>query len=187
MISYYGNESNLYRDSCKLYHQGSGGPWSDGYAKALALHRHVLSEYDFVALADDDLDAGSDVWQRLFDVCCRNGLELAHPAITTNAPSREFEPVSGCEMRYSDRSDVICPVFSRDALSKVVESFAFTRTGWGLPIVWKKLLPETKVGIVDSAPVEHTRSFGTGALYKTMSRLSLRVEQMRLQSRYGLL
>jgi O-methyltransferase/8-demethyl-8-(2,3-dimethoxy-alpha-L-rhamnosyl)tetracenomycin-C 4'-O-methyltransferase len=55
------------------------------------------------------------------------------------------------------------PCFSQEAFQKCVDTFAKSVSGWGIDLVWPKLLglPSDKIAIIDTVTVKHTKAMDT--------------------------
>jgi hypothetical protein len=51
---------------------------------------------------------------------------------------------------------------SKFALRLLFESFTITESGWGLDLLWPRLLgyPKDKIAVIDKIVIEHTREVG---------------------------
>ncbi len=131
-----------------------------------------LEGYDAIWFPDDDLAlAASDV-DRLFAAFHALGLSLAQPALRGGSfyshaitlESRRFFA------RYTNFVEPMAPVFSPAALRACADTFSETVSGWGIDLVWPKLLgdPRDRIAIVDAVSVLHTRPVATSAWYQKL-------------------
>lgn len=100
-----------------------------------------LSKYDYFFLPDDDVRMTSEDINKLFffaeiqqTVICQPSLypkNFTWP-ITQHNPDTIF--------RYVSMVEIMCPLFSRDALLKCLPSFVESQSGWGLEVAWYRLL-----------------------------------------------
>lgn len=189
LVSYYGNERNRYRDDADHYHIMRGPRWP-AHDAICRNHREMLTPYEQVCFACDDLMAELDTWNRLFATCKRYNLDLAQPAIEGPVSHEITRPVDGCVLRYTNFVEIMCPVFSARALRVLCATFAESVSGWGLDMLWPKLLvgDTWHIGIVDSVRITHSRPLREGALYSVLSkrRVDPRAEKAALQARFDL-
>jgi hypothetical protein len=151
-------------------------------AGLLAERPEAFARYEAVWLPDDDLamDAGSV--EAFFDLFHRHGLALAQPALAEASHwSHELTLAHpGFLLRYTNFVEVMAPAFSRPALEACAPTFSQSRTGWGLDLVWPRVLgdPRDRVAIVDATPMVHTRpvgaSYAMGESWREMESLAAR-------------
>ncbi len=129
-------------------------------------HRPDFADYRYVWLPDDDLAVSRRAINRLFEICRRNHLDLAQPALdeashVSHAVTRRDPRFA---LRFTNFVEVMCPVFSAPALATCLDTFPTTLTSWGLDAVWPSLVGAggTRIGIVDAVTVTHTRPVGGG-------------------------
>ena len=160
-ISWYGGLADFDEDPDADYHiiQPNVQKWQ-------AVHRlfwagSPLWHYDYVAFPDDDLAwswRGVNVaFERMRDF----DLLLAQPSLdpaghVIHAITQRNE---GTSIRYTNFVEVMTPIFSREALRLCAETFALSRSGFGLDHLWPKMLgePEHRIAIIDETSVVHTR------------------------------
>ena len=65
----------------------------------------------------------------------------------------------GLILRYTNFVEIICPCFDRDSLVICQPTFKYSKSCWGIDLLWTKLLgyPEDKIAIIDDVIVVHTR------------------------------
>ena len=189
LVSYFGATPERYRDACDFYHSMPGPRWPAHHA-ICSQNAAFLSGYQRVAFACDDLDATPGTWNRLFDLCDWYELDLAQPAVEGHVSWKITTPQAGCLLRYTNFVETMCPAFSRRALEKLRGSFAESVSGWGLEILWSRLLPypEFKMAILDSVRVVHTSPVRQGSLRPTLDALGIDPlqEMNQLASRHGI-
>ncbi len=137
--------------------------------KFAAFHQIFATRPDFwdyrqIWLPDDDLMVTRTAINRLFEICRRNRIELAQPAL--DEASHLTYPITKRDprfaMRFTNFVEVMCPVFSRDALATCIDGFRSTVSSWGLDAIWPSLVGVggTRIAIVDDVTVTHTRPVG---------------------------
>ncbi|NLH83742.1 MAG: DUF707 domain-containing protein [Phyllobacteriaceae bacterium] len=129
-------------------------------------HRPDFADYRRIWLPDDDLAVSRRAINRLFAICRRNHLDLAQPALdeashVSHAVTRRDPRFA---LRFTNFVEVMCPVFSAEALTACLDTFPTTLTSWGLDVVWPSLVGAggTRIAIVDAVTVTHTRPVGGG-------------------------
>lgn len=101
----------------------------------------LLSKYDYFFFPDDDVRMTSEDINKLFFFSKIQEISVCQPSlypknftwpITQHNPNTIF--------RYVSMVEIMCPLFSRDALQKCLPSFVESNSGWGLEVAWYRLL-----------------------------------------------
>lgn len=184
LVSYYHTTMEPFEDDSEYQHKFAGPPWAGNYDVCVQ-YEGMLAGYDYVAFADDDILTTYADLSRLFDICRDFGLDLATPAITVHSVP-DLEPRAGVLLRYMDRCDLICPVFSARALTSLVSTFSESQSGWGLPHLWARMCsrPFFVTAVVDAVAVRHMRPYSGGRLQA--GGVDPLQEQYRIFTKYGL-
>lgn len=166
LVSYYGDQPERYAADGEHFHHVKGSRWPAHHV----IQRDnpaLMASYDHVCFACDDLEADLATWNRLFAFCSHRGLDLAQPAILGPISFEITAPQPRLLYRDTTFVEVMCPVFSRRALAVCRTTFGESVSGWGLDMVWPRLLADRGWGlaIIDSICVTHTRAMGEGTLY----------------------
>lgn len=87
-------------------------------------------------------------------------LKVQHPITLKN---------EGLSFRHTNFVEIMAPLFSRQALLQCLFTFNISISGYGLDLIWPKVLgwPTDKIALFDSVSVRHTRPIGSGPVYKT--------------------
>ncbi len=121
-------------------------------------------EYDYVWMPDDDIATDQATITRIFETAHALGLDLFAPALDRDSHFAHFDTMQNRRFhgRWTGFVEIMVPGFSRSALERLAGTLDETETGWGwgLDSVWPKLLDYRNVGIIDGAPVTHTRPVG---------------------------
>lgn len=166
-------------DLCLSWYGAGEPPLDDGAAQFVSVQRTLrkfqalhqlfapgspLWAYDYIALPDDDLAMDLATVNRLFEHVRRYRLELAQPALwhdsVINYPqTRRREDWT---VRYVNFVELMMPVFSVAALRACLPTFSANASGFGVDYAWARLIDPSPsaIGIVDAAPVRHTRPTG---------------------------
>jgi hypothetical protein len=196
LVSYFGNQPDRYREQAEHYHTMHGPRWP-AHDVICRNHQGILAAYQHVCFACDDLVAELDTWNRLFTLCRRYDLDLAQPGIEGYTNHDFTRPVEGCVLRYTNFVEIMCPVFSARALRVLCKTFGYSVSGWGLDLLWPRILIEQRagflrkkwrIGIVDGVRINHSRAPRDGTLYPHLSSIGVdpMVELEALQARYNL-
>ncbi len=152
-----------------------------GSTKWPALHDHIRAEpglaaaYEAIWFPDDDILADAPTISRMFETFSLFGMALAQPALT--AESHHTHPIvlrhPAYVLRRTNFVEVMAPILDARALALLVPTFAQARVGWGLDYLWPVILERAglreAIGIIDAAPVTHTRAVGGGDIYLGMN------------------
>jgi hypothetical protein len=156
--------------------------------------RPDLLDYDYFWMPDEDILLAPDKIDELFRKMEQFKLDLAQPSIErsdTSFPSWEqFVHRGNTDIIYSTFVEIMCPCFSVDALKKCLETFTKSKSGWGLDLVWPKLIGDRhdNIAVINSIVAKHTRSIRGGQLYDALAKEKLlpSTERKRLMKEYGI-
>jgi len=77
-------------------------------------------------------------------------------------------------LRYTSFVEIMMPCFSRTALGKCIETFTENQSGWGLDLLWYKILgyPKNKIAIIDDVVAYHSKKsdIKNGDFYKKLGK-----------------
>jgi hypothetical protein len=81
----------------------------------------------------------------------------------------------------------MAPLFTVEALRRVLPLFRGARFGWGLDRIWSRLMPDPEFtsAIIDAVTIKHLRGGLTGSLY-SQAAVGPRDEESRLMARLGI-
>lgn len=151
----------------------------------------TLLQYDYYWMPDEDILLETDKINELFEKMSMWDLDLAQPSIEKSDisfPSWElFIHKEGANFIATNFVEIMCPCFSRLALQKVLPTFRESKSGWGLDLVWPKIIGDTglNIGIINSIVAKHTRKPTQGSnLYEKIG-VSPRKERLALMKKYG--
>lgn len=188
-ISYYGKVPDQFQADAEYYEHRPGPKWSC-IAELLAEHPTLLDRYEAFWFPDDDLSATTDTLNRMFALFHGFALSLAQPALTHDSyfSWNTLLQQPAWTLRYVGFVEVMAPLFDRQALKTCVATFAQSRSGWGLDLVWPTQVGKGRtdaIAILDATPVKHTRPLG-GDLYRNNPELAPQRDVERLLALYGL-
>ena len=135
-----------------------------------------LLKYDYFFMPDEDIKLSCESINTLFDKARTLNLDLCCPSIEQSDESfpswKIFIHESGREFVATNFIEVMCPLFSKYALSQCLDTFRKSQSGWGLDIVWPKLIGDngSNIGVIHSVVAQHTRRITGGSLYKDLQR-----------------
>lgn len=137
-----------------------------------ALH-DLPHTYDYYWMPDEDIYLSTRSINRMFEQMARFGLDLAQPSVEDSKRSFPSWPMfvhkPGAVFKPMPFVEVMCPCFSAWGLAQCMGSFPKSNSGWGLDIVWAKLLNYQNMGLLNNIVVRHTRPPIQGSnLYKIL-------------------
>jgi hypothetical protein len=167
-VSYYGDGEYIPQNG-EFVHYFKGGKW-EGIFDFFIKNPRFLSEYTHIWLPDDDIVTNTKEIHRLFKITEARALQLCQPSLSWESyyshvitlQNRSFE------LRYTNFVELMAPLFTAEALKRVLPLFEGVRFGWGLDKIWSRLLLDPQFGsaIIDAVAVGHYRPILSGSLYK---------------------
>jgi hypothetical protein len=187
-IDYFGDKPNMFIEDPDYYTESKGLKWPGTFA-LIEKYKSIIFNYRAVWFPDEDLSTNSVNINKMFDLFSSYNLILAQPALTKD--SYFSHPITlkreDTKLRYTNFVEVMAPIFSQEALKLCYNTFPRTVSGWGLDLIWPKILgyPTDKIAILDETPIKHTRPVGSGSWYKSLS-LSPYKEIYKLAAEYDI-
>jgi hypothetical protein len=117
--------------------------------------------YRYVLLLDDDIYLSPGELSRFFDICERHGTYLSQPALRwlTNTTLNLLVRNPVCMLRRVSFVEVMAPCFSAAAIERLIHTFKWTKSTWGIDWAWGCLLEgQESLHVVDAVSMDHTRS-----------------------------
>jgi len=156
----------------------------------LSENLELITKYNYFFFPDDDIRITSRDIDRLFSFATSKKISVCQPSlypknftwpITKNNPDTLF--------RYVSMVEIMCPVFSKDALNKCLPSFTESYSGWGLEVAWYRLLgsKQKQFIIYDLVIAIHEGVRGSGSkMYDNLSKMGIHPadEYHRLEKKY---
>jgi hypothetical protein len=186
-LVYYGKQKDRYLGEADYYSERHGFKYPL-ISQMLGELGSKLDRFAYVWLPDDDIRATTGDVNRLFQIARDYRLAIAQPGIDSGDVSyRALRRDPKLLLRYTGFVEVMCPLFSREALDAVRHTFADTRLGWGLDWAWTRLVDRRQLAVVDAVGVCHTRPLASGEAYKELARLGISPtdECRQAMRRYG--
>lgn len=120
-----------------------------------------LSQYDAFFFPDDDVVISTEKINQLFKLFHEYKLELSQPSLDRESYF-SHKITRNCRkknvlLRYSNFVEIMCPIFSRNALQRCLPTFSSSETGYGLDYVWPNLLNFKDIAIIDAVQAHHAR------------------------------
>lgn len=172
-LIYYGKQEGFGREDADHYLCRQGFKWEllDHVARQ---HADILANYDRIWCPDCDIRTDTDHVNRLFELFENYDLQLAQPAISAGEVSFKFlcqRP--GVVLRYSPYVELMCPLFTHDALFHVLPTFLESRSGWGVDWLWPRYFAPRQMAVIDAVGVEHTGRLWRGENYQNLAKLGI--------------
>jgi len=152
-----------------------------------------LLRHDYFWMPDEDIDLSCEEINKMFDKMKTLNFDLAQPSVEKSDVSfpswEQFVHKESLDVIMTNFVEVMCPVFSRDALGKCLDTFRKSQSGWGLDLVWAKLVNNGgNMAILNNIVVRHTRPIRKGDLYDALAkkRISPSDDRKRLMREYGI-
>ncbi len=137
-----------------------GGGLSKLYAAQMFLRQTaLLDRYRYVWLIDDDLEFQFSV-RAFIDFIQTENFALAQPSLTADSfcAFRISKHHPGLSYRTCNFVEVMAPLFRRDFLVAVIDTFDRSVSTWGIDILWgTKLSALWTAAIVDQFQMRHSR------------------------------
>ncbi len=188
VVDYYGDTPGKWAGTADLVLESKGSKWQ-GLHAVLSAHPRFVTDYDAVWFPDDDIATDAETISAAFALHDELGTGLSQPALTADSYFTHLLTLAhpGLAVRVTNFVEVMVPMFSREALAACWETFAESRSGFGLDLVWQALLPGLglRSAIFDCLTVTHTRPLGTGSLYDGMEETPAR-EGARVARAHGM-
>lgn len=139
--------------------------------------RSVFLEYDHVLFLDDDVETTCQDLNRMFQLCRTHQLDLSQMSLSEasfTSWDALFSRPGSTSPRPISAVEIMMPVFSRKALECVAPSFGKSVSGFGLDLVWGKLVADAggRIAILDEVLATHARPVDQsgGAYYSYLRR-----------------
>jgi len=129
-----------------------------------------LLNYEYFWMPDDDVKLVKGGANKLFDLAKKYQLGLAQPSTKKkNTSWKLLRHKAGVTLRYCNFVEVMCPLFSSKSLTACLETFSYSKSGWGLDFLWPTLIDE-KSAIIDDIVIFHSKKINLdgGVLYNKL-------------------
>jgi hypothetical protein len=170
-ISYFGNRSEPFGalpDGVSLSMEK--GPKYIGLADCFDHNPHFLEHYDLIGCPDDDLEVVAGCWSEIFEITAESGAAIAQPSLDARSYFSHAVTLQRRRYRYRRTSfvEVMCPIFTRDALRDFLPRFRDNKSSWGLDYLWSSQVESAgkRLAVIDAAALLHTRKIGKGTQYQ---------------------
>jgi hypothetical protein len=163
-LSYFDSQDNPFPNSYKFLHKFKGSKWQ-GIDDFIKNYGSELSQYNYFWMPDDDLFTDSKNINKFFELVSNLDYDISQPALTLSSYVSHVITLQRpyINTRETNFVEIMAPCFSKKALNLVKDTFSYNKSGWGLEWVWLEISRQKnlKMGIVDEAPIYHTRRVGS--------------------------
>lgn len=169
-LVYFGDKPGRYAADADHYLERRGIKFELLHGLLAHEWRHLLADYDRIWIPDDDVAGDLATVNRLFRIAAEQKLAVCQPAIGQGDVSfQTLRAQPGYLLRYSRFVEIMCPLFSRAALAKVLPLFVANRSAWGIDWVWSSWFGERELAVIDAAPMHHTRPLRSGGVHRRLA------------------
>lgn len=116
-----------------------------------------ILQYDNFLFIDDDIDTDTESINKLFEIHIKYNLNLSQPSVSGYTSWEITNKVEDCLLRYTNYVEVMSPLMNKQTLMNLFQTFDLSKSGWGLDLLWAKMLDNDKMAIIDEVNVIHTR------------------------------
>jgi hypothetical protein len=132
-----------------------------GIARMLRECDALFDAYDYVCFANDDIVADGPTVSRMFDICHRLNLDVAHPAFIVASDSYNWDPISAVhkpfKVRFTNFVDWNFVVVSKHVRQRIFAPLSGAVSAHGIPHLWGQMVELGAMAIIDDTPVAHSR------------------------------
>jgi hypothetical protein len=188
-LIYYGDVPQRFATDAEVYLQRKGVKFALIHDLAQRELADMLFRYERVWLPDDDIAADVERVNRLFELAEKHRLAICQPAIDRgDVTFRTLRAQPDYVLRYSRFVEIMCPLFTREALQRTLPTFNANRSAWGIDWVWASFYGPKDLAVIDAVPMEHTRPLRTGEMYRRLAAEGIdpMLEHRELMVDYGL-
>ena len=162
VVSYFGNNPACFRGAGENRIDDKGQKYQGLHA--LLTREDLWRQYDYVWLPDDDLATEQASIDRLFATVARHDLALAQPALSWTSHFSHSVTLQhpSFRLRMTNFVEIMAPCFRRPFLEACLSTFTENLSGWGLDLLWPRVLTPgmRRCAVVDDVTVTHTRPVG---------------------------
>lgn len=173
-LVYFGDARGQWSGDAKFYLRRKGVKFRLLYDLFQDEWAHLIDRYDRFWIPDDDVAADTGTVNRLFSIAADYALQISQPAIGRGDSSyAALRAHDGYRLRYTQFVEMMCPLFTRKSLVRVLPLFAANASAWGIDWVWSSLYGEEEVAVIDAATVHHTRPVQAGGVHKRFAAMGV--------------
>ena len=124
---------------------------------AIVSMQELFMGYKAVCFLDDDVEINTEQMNRLFYYGRIFGWNLWQAALTLDSIGTHRHLFKQVRSWYRPAKwvEIMAPIFSREALETCASSFSLSESGYGLDLLWPKLLNNRGLIVVDTITMKH--------------------------------
>ena len=165
-LIYFGSTPGRFAADADFYLERKGVKFELIHQLAAGELGELLARYEYVWMPDDDIAADVERVNRLFAIAQQRRLSICQPAIGQgDVTFKTLRATPGYLLRYSRFVEIMCPLFSREALQRVLPTFGANRSAWGIDWLWASMFGPRDLAVIDAVPMHHTRPLQSGGVH----------------------
>lgn len=188
-IVYYGNQSGRFAGEAEHYIARKGIKFAMLHDVLSSEWAYLIDRYERVWFPDDDVGASTEQIDHLFQLAEQHQLAICQPAIGRGDVSfQTLRARQGYLLRYTRFVEMMCPLFSREALLRVLPTFNANASGWGIDWLWASQHGPEELAVIDAVAVDHTRPLQSGGVHQQFAAMGIdpKIEYRELMQRHGI-
>lgn len=135
-IIYYGDDDEIYskyKDRVNFAQRRKGSKFQN-FKYFYDTCRGFINEYEQFFILDDDIIINVEDINKMFDISCEYNLQICAPSFSKygKISHSETKHKKGVLLTYTNFIEVNVPLFTRDALSKFMDSYDTILIGYGI-------------------------------------------------------
>jgi len=155
------------------------GAYNEGPLKNIYQYfkEYGLGDYDYYWFPDDDLEFKEQ--NAFFDYVASHKFDLCQPSLTADSIiNHEFLRHQRSEFRKVPFVELMCPCFTRKALTELLWTFDLNHSGYGVDILWGEGI------VIDRFQIRHSRPQQMTKIAKKMDWPDPQDELKKIEERY---
>jgi hypothetical protein len=172
----------------KMYYQGF--KFQCFYNIMMNGHLYLLDKYDYFWITDNDMgDMDYKKINRMFSLFKESGLYIGQPSTRPEDPavwSYYLNHREGQRWRETTFVEIMCPLFTKEALINFLPFFKESASGCGLDLLWSDYARRNgkQVGVIDEIIVKHL--IECGGIYPNLAKVNIdpRTEMEAILNKY---
>ncbi|MBL9165150.1 MAG: hypothetical protein JNL18_20660 [Planctomycetaceae bacterium] len=188
-LIYFGDQTERYADQADFYQARKGIKFSLLHEALTGSLAPLLARYEYIWMPDDDIAASAAQIDRLFQLAHQHRLAICQPAIGQGDVSfAALRAAPAYVLRYSQFVEIMCPLFSREALARVLPTFTANVSAWGIDWLWASMYGPEDLAVIDEVAVNHTRPLQSGGVHRRLAALGVDPDQehRQLMAKHGI-
>jgi hypothetical protein len=188
-LIYFGDQPGRYADQADYYVAGKGIKFALLHDALTSEWASTLFRYERFWLPDDDIAASTGQINHLFQLAEEYRLAICQPAIGRGDVSFEaLRAAPGYLLRYSRFVEIMCPLFSQQALLRTLPTFKANVSAWGIDWLWASMFGPEDLAVIDAVSVDHTRPLQSGGVHRRLAALGVNPdeEHRQLMAKHGI-